>query len=72
MFAHAISSTSRPIALSTPSVGRTIDGAPPGVCRNGTTLSRSTASVSGRSRESAARSASVCAAAFASVVPGRR
>ena len=72
MFAHAISRTSRPIALSTVSVGSMCIGAPPGVCQNGTTLSRCATSVSGRSRESAAQSASVCAAAFASVMPGRR
>ena len=72
MFAHAIISTSRPIALRTVKVGSRIIGAPPGVCQNGTTLSRCAASVSGRSRESVAQSASVWAAAFAIVVPGRR
>ena len=72
MFAHAIISTSRPIALSTISVGRMYVWPLPGVCQNGTTLSRCAASVSGRSRASVAHSASVCAAALASVVPGRR
>jgi hypothetical protein len=72
MFAQAIASTSSPIAMRTPSVGRTMIGAPFGVRQNGTTLTRSVMSVSARSRDSVAHSASVCAAAFARVVAGRR
>ena len=72
MFAHAIIRTSRPIGLSTLSVGSMNVGPLPGVCQNRTTFSRCAASVSGRSRESVAHSASACAVALASVVPGRR
>ncbi len=71
MFAQAISRTSRPIAIRTISVGNRIIGAPFGICQNGTTRSRSAASVSGRSRESEAQIAPVSAAAVASVLPGR-
>ena len=45
MFAHAIISTSSPIGLSTPSVGRMNVGPLLGDCQNGTTLSRCAASV---------------------------
>ena len=72
MFAHAIISTSRPIALNTISVGSMNVGAPFGVCQKRTTRRRSTGSVSGLSVESAAQIASVFARACASVVPGRR
>jgi hypothetical protein len=71
MLAHAISRTSRPIALSTITTGRMCVWAPFGDCENGTTLSRCVASASGRSGASVAQSASVWAAAFASVTPGR-
>ena len=48
-------------------MGSTIDGAPLGICQNGTTFNRSAVSSIARSRASVDQSASVCAAAFASV-----
>ena len=70
MFAHAIVSTSRPIALRTLNMGSMCSCALPGNCQKPTTLNRSVASVSGLSRDSVLQSASVSAAACAIVVPG--
>ena len=73
MFAHAIISTSRPIALSTISVGSRYVWAPPGDLpeRHDSQPLRGIGRAADRAT-SAAQSASICAAAFASVVPGRR